>query len=334
MRPNSPAAAVPACSSRAFREAAEQRAGLRAAIQQGARKGEMFVLTSRSSTCRTSDRWRSWPCFTWRPPDGRCRRPRCSALVFDDEQNRRDFGYFVLGQVLAQIERWQARACRSGRSRSTRRSADFRSPAFVDRIVDAVDSGRDPARPALRRVYRGDAARSRRPGGARRDQLLKRVRNRHRLRRFRQRLRLAQHLRPIADRPCEDRSQLHRIDLRGRKDRVIVESVIDIAHRLGLKVVGEGGGGRGKRSGTDAARPSTAIRSRGFSSHPRFRAVGDPPSCEPAPPATGLPRHNDFVQGGGIGAEDIAPGRKFGIDRDLNRLSQAADGSLSMTCAR
>ncbi|HCB75493.1 MAG TPA: PAS domain S-box protein [Sphingomonas bacterium] len=125
-----------------FREAAEQRAGLRAAIQQALAKGEMFVLYQPIVDLSGERPLAFEALLRWRRPDGSVQTPALFGAVFDDEQIAADIGNFVLGQVLAQIERWQAEGVPFRSIAINATLGDFRSPAFVDRIVDAVDSGR------------------------------------------------------------------------------------------------------------------------------------------------------------------------------------------------
>jgi diguanylate cyclase (GGDEF)-like protein/PAS domain S-box-containing protein len=223
-----------------FREAAEQRAGLRAAIQQALAKGEMFVLYQPIVDLSGERPLAFEALLRWRRPDGSVQTPALFGAVFDDEQIAADIGNFVLGQVLAQIERWQAEGVPFRSIAINATLGDFRSPAFVDRIVDAVDSGR-----------------------IRHDQLCVEITEGMLLDRGGRAVRAAierldacgidiafddfgtgfaslTHLRQLPIGHVKiDRSFIESI-CAGGKDRVIVESVIDLAHRLGLKVVAEG----------------------------------------------------------------------------------------------
>lgn len=229
-----------------FREAAEQRAGLRAAVQQALAQGEMFILYQPIVDLAGERPLAFEALLRWRRTDGSIQTPAVFGEVFDDEQIAADIGNFVLGQVLAQIERWRADGVAFQSIAINATLGDFRSPAFVDRIVAAVESGR-----------------------IRHDQLCVEITEGMLLDRGGRAVRAAverldacgidiafddfgtgfaslTHLRQLPIGHVKiDRSFIEAI-CAGGKDKVIVESVIDLAHRLGLKVVAEGVEQRGQ----------------------------------------------------------------------------------------
>lgn len=223
-----------------LRDAAEQRAGLRAAIQTALSQREMFVLYQPIVDLAGNRPLSFEALLRWRRADGSIQTPALFGEIFDDEHVSAEIGNFVLSEVLAQIDRWRAENMSFRSIAINATLGDFRSAAFVDRIVEAVRSGR-----------------------IRHDQLCVEITEGMLLDRGARAVRAAverldacgidiafddfgtgfaslTHLRQLPIGHVKiDRSFIEAI-CTGGKDRVIVESVIDLAHRLGLKVVAEG----------------------------------------------------------------------------------------------
>lgn len=223
-----------------FREVADQRAGLRAAILNAMEKNELFVLYQPIVSLRA----RQPPAFEallrWRRADGTIQTPSTFGEIFDDEKIAAGIGSFVLSEVLGQIDRWSRDGVPFQSIAINATLGDFRSSAFVDRIIDAVKTGRICASQLCVEITEGMLL----DRGA---QTVREAVDRLNT----QGIEIAfddfgtgfaslTHLRQLPINHVKiDRSFIEAICVDG-KDRVIVESVIDLAHRLDLKVVAEG----------------------------------------------------------------------------------------------
>ena len=78
----------------------------------------------------------------WKVRDGSVMTPAVFANVFDDERTAADIGAFVLTEVLSQIDRWNAQGVPFQSIAINATLGDFRSSKFVDRIIQAIATGR------------------------------------------------------------------------------------------------------------------------------------------------------------------------------------------------
>lgn len=223
-----------------YRELADQRAGLRSAIAHAMERGELFILYQPIVNLAGDTPTAFEALLRWRRPDGSIQTPAVFGEVFDDEKISADIGNFVLSEVLGQIDRWQTAGVPFRSIAINATLGDFRARAFVDRIAEAVESG----------TIRGDQLCVEITEGMLLDRGARAVREAvDRLNAlgveiafddFGTGFASLTHLRQLPiDHVKIDRSFIEAICSDG-KDRVIVESVIDLAHRLGLKVVAEG----------------------------------------------------------------------------------------------
>lgn len=223
-----------------LREAADKRATLSMSIRRALVAREFFLLYQ-PIVDMSGDRPPAFEALLrWRSDDGAVITPGTFGAVFEDERAAAEIGDFVLTEVMAQIDRWD-RAGIPFRSIAINATlGDFRSSTFVDRIVDAVEAGR----------LRGDQLCVEITEGMLLDRGARTVRQSiDRLHAhgigiafddFGTGFASLTHLRRLPiDHVKIDRSFIEAI-CADRKDRVIVESVIALAHRLGLKIVAEG----------------------------------------------------------------------------------------------
>lgn len=223
-----------------YREVADQRAGLRAAIAHAIERQELFILYQPIVNL-TGDQPAAFEALLrWRRPEGAIQTPATFGDVFDDERIAADIGKFVLSEVLEQIDRWQAAGVPFRSVAINATLGDFRSRAFVDRIAEAVDSGRIRGEQLCIEITEGmlldRGARAVREAVDRLNGLGVEIAFDD----FGTGFASLTHLRQLPiDHVKIDRSFIEAICI-DAKDRVIVESVIDLAHRLGLKVVAEG----------------------------------------------------------------------------------------------
>lgn len=223
-----------------FREEADQRAGLRAAMAHALARKELFILYQPIATLAGGQPMAFEALLRWRRPDGTVQTPAIFGEVFEDEKIAADIGNFVLTQALDQIDRWQDAGVPFQSIAINATLGDLRARNFVERITDAVESGR----------IRGDQLCVEITEGMLLDRGAQMVREAvdqlHALGveiafdDFGTGFASLTHLRQLPiDHVKIDRSFVEAICVHG-KDRVIVESVIELAHRLGLKVVAEG----------------------------------------------------------------------------------------------
>lgn len=223
-----------------YREVADQRAGLRAAIAHAIERQELFILYQPIVNL-TGDQPAAFEALLrWRRPEGAIQTPATFGDVFDDERIAADIGKFVLSEVLEQIDRWQAAGVPFRSVAINATLGDFRSRAFVDRIAEAVESGRIRGEQLCIEITEGmlldRGARAVREAVDRLNGLGVEIAFDD----FGTGFASLTHLRQLPiDHVKIDRSFIEAICI-DAKDRVIVESVIDLAHRLGLKVVAEG----------------------------------------------------------------------------------------------
>ena len=223
-----------------YREVADQRAGLRAAIAHAIERQELFILYQPIVNLRGDQPAAFEALLRWRRPEGAIQTPATFGDVFDDERIAADIGKFVLSEVLEQIDRWQAAGVPFRSVAINATLGDFRSRAFVDRIAEAVDSGRIRGEQLCIEITEGmlldRGARAVREALDRLNGLGVEIAFDD----FGTGFASLTHLRQLPiDHVKIDRSFIEAICI-DAKDRVIVESVIDLAHRLGLKVVAEG----------------------------------------------------------------------------------------------
>lgn len=223
-----------------YREVADQRAGLRTAMAHAMVREELFILYQPIVALNGCQPIAFEALLRWQRPDGSVQTPASFAEVFEDEKIAAEIGNFVLTQALQQIDLWTAAGVPFQSIAINATLGDFRARGFVDRIAEAVHSGR----------IRGDQLCIEITEGMLLD------RGAHAVRKAVDQLNALgvdiafddfgtgfaslTHLRQLPiDHVKIDRSFVEAICIDG-KDRVIVESVIDLAHRLGLKVVAEG----------------------------------------------------------------------------------------------
>lgn len=223
-----------------YREAADQRAGLRTAIAHAIERDELFILYQPIINLAGGGPMAFEALLRWRRVDGTVRTPASFGDVFEDEKIAADIGNFVLTQVLAQIDRWRAEDVPFQRIAINATLGDFRSSGFVDRIAEAVASGRIRGHQLCIEITEGmlldRGARAVREAVDRLSALGVEIAFDD----FGTGFASLTHLRQLPINHVKiDRSFIEAICI-DRKDRVIVESVIDLAHRLGLKVVAEG----------------------------------------------------------------------------------------------
>ncbi|MBY0618428.1 putative bifunctional diguanylate cyclase/phosphodiesterase [Sphingomonas ursincola] len=223
-----------------YREAADQRAGLRTAITHAMERNELFILYQPIVNLVGGQPMAFEALLRWRRADGSIQTPATFGEVFEDEQIAAEIGNFVLTEVLGQIDRWKAEGVPFQWIAINATLGDFRARAFVDRIADAVESGRISGEQLCIEITEGmlldRGARAVREAVDRLNALGVEIAFDD----FGTGFASLTHLRQLPINHVKiDRSFIEAICVEG-KDRVIVESVIDLAHRLGLKVVAEG----------------------------------------------------------------------------------------------
>jgi diguanylate cyclase (GGDEF)-like protein/PAS domain S-box-containing protein len=223
-----------------FREAADQRAGLRAAISHAMERNELFILYQPIVNLHGGGPMAFEALLRWRRADGSVHTPATFGEVFEDEKIAAEIGNFVLTEVLNQIDRWKAEGIPFQWIAINATLGDFRARAFVDRIAEAVESGRITGDQLCIEITEGmlldRGARAVRGAVDRLNALGVEIAFDD----FGTGFASLTHLRQLPINHVKiDRTFIEAICIDG-KDRVIVESVIDLAHRLGLKVVAEG----------------------------------------------------------------------------------------------
>lgn len=223
-----------------LRHAVDLRAELRSAIQGALAGDEMFVMYQPIVDLDSAAPLAFEALLRWRRGDGTILTPVAFASVFEDERTAADIGAFVLGQVLTQVARWTVAGITFQSIAINATLGDFRCAKFVDMIVEAIDAGR----------VRGDQL----CVEITEDMLLDRgaravFQSIDRLHRHGVRIAFDDfgtgfasltHLRQLPiDHVKIDRSFIESI-CADKKDLAIVRSVIELAHRLDLRVVAEG----------------------------------------------------------------------------------------------
>ena len=232
-----------ACARRfkpSYREAADQRAGLRVAISHAMERNELFILYQPIVNLAGDQPMAFEALLRWRRNDGSIQTPATFGEVFEDEQIAAEIGNFVLTEVLGQIDRWKAEGVPFKWIAINATLGDFRARAFIDRIADAVETGRISGEQLCIEITEGmlldRGAKAVREAVDRLNALGVEIAFDD----FGTGFASLTHLRQLPINHVKiDRSFIEAICVDG-KDRVIVESVIDLAHRLGLKVVAEG----------------------------------------------------------------------------------------------
>lgn len=223
-----------------YRREAEWRADIRSAIQRALAEDELFVQYQPIVDLQAARPMAFEALLRWKVRDGSVMTPAVFANVFDDERTAADIGAFVLTAVLSQIDRWNAQGVPFQSIAINATLGDFRSSKFVDRIIQAIDTGRIRGDQLCVEITEGmlldRGARTVWPS-------IDRLHDRGvhiAFDDFGTGFASLTHLRQLPiDHVKIDRSFIESI-CAGGKDRVIVESVIDLAHRLGLRVVAEG----------------------------------------------------------------------------------------------
>lgn len=219
---------------------ADRRAETRVAIQRALLADEMFVVYQPIATIGLPQPMAFEALLRWRRSDGSVHTPASFADVFEDDRTSAEIGTFVLTQVLAQIARWNAAGVPFQSIAINATLGDFRASSFVDRIVAEVDAGRLRSDQLCVEITEGMLLdRGARAVRASIDRLHARG------------IQIAfddfgtgfaslTHLRQLPiSRVKIDKSFIEAI-CADHKDRVIVKSVIDLAHQLDINVVAEG----------------------------------------------------------------------------------------------
>lgn len=223
-----------------LQEMIDQRARLRGAIRHAIDNQELFLLYQPIVDLAAGRHLAFEALLRWRRDDGSVQTPATFGEVFDDERVASEIGEFVLNGVLEQIDRWNRTGVPFRSIAINATLGDFRSPAFVDRIIDEIDSGHIQGAQLCVEITEGMLL----DKGAKavRDaiQRLSAVGVDIAFDDFGTGFASLTHLRQLPINHVKiDRSFINAICV-NHKDRVIVESVIELAHRLGLKVVAEG----------------------------------------------------------------------------------------------
>ncbi len=223
-----------------MRNDADGRAATRTAIRHALRADEMFVVYQPITTIAKPQPMGFEALLRWRASDGTIQTPATFGEVFDDDRTAAEIGTFVLSEVLDQIERWNSTNVPFQSIAINATLGDFRSSNFVDRIVEEVDVGRLRAEQLCVEITEGMLL----DRGARAvRQSIDRLHSRGiqvAFDDFGTGFASLTHLRQLPiSRVKIDKSFIEAI-CADHKDRVIVKSVIDLAHQLGISVVAEG----------------------------------------------------------------------------------------------
>lgn len=223
-----------------FREEAEQRSGLRTRIKRALAHSEIAVHYQPIIGLMQDEPINFEALLRWQDPDAGLRSPASFMSVFDDEQVATAIGQFVLASVVQQIDDWNRRGFRFGSVAINTTLGDLRTPHFVDALLDAISRGR----------IRHDQVCIEITEGMLLDRGARTVRTAiERLHKngikiafddFGTGFASLTHLRALPINHVKiDRSFVEPL-CEEHKDRVIVESVIGLAHKLGMTVVAEG----------------------------------------------------------------------------------------------
>ncbi len=298
-----------------YRREAEWRADIRSAIQRALAEDELFVQYQPIVDLQAARPMAFEALLRWKVRDGSVMTPAVFANVFDDERTAADIGAFVLTEVLSQIDRWNAQGVPFQSIAINATLGDFRSSKFVDRIIQAIDTGRIRGDQLCVEITEGmlldRGARTVWPS-------IDRLHDRGvhiAFDDFGTGFASLTHLRQLPiDHVKIDRSFIESI-CAGGKDRVIVESVIDLAHRLGLRVVAEG---------VEASEQETLLRGLQLRQHP---GIPDRPGAERAACGGLHARLSDRGLTGAsarpVGAHDRALGLQPRLERQAHRVRQA-----------
>ncbi len=223
-----------------MRDDADCRAATRAAIRHALIADEMFVVYQPIATIATPQPMGFEALLRWRANDGAIQTPATFGDVFEDDRTAAEIGTFVLTQVLDQITRWNSAGVPFQSIAINATLGDFRSSSFVDRIVEEVDAGRLRGEQLCVEITEGMLL----DRGARAvRQSIDRLHSRGiqvAFDDFGTGFASLTHLRQLPiSRVKIDKSFIEAI-CADHKDRVIVKSVIDLAHQLGITVVAEG----------------------------------------------------------------------------------------------
>ncbi len=225
---------------KADREAAERRASLHIAVQQALSDDRLFVVYQPILSFDAPGIPAFEALLRWQGTDGVVERPSAFASVFEDERTAAEIGLFVLSRVIEQIERWNAAEHEIDFVSVNATLGDFRDPAFVNAIADAVGTGRIRPQQLCIEITESMVI----------DRSAKMIRRAAtRLRELGVKLAFDDFgtgfasLSHLRDLPLDivkiDRSFVARMGNLG-PDQVIVRSLIDLAHGLGIRVIAEG----------------------------------------------------------------------------------------------
>ncbi|MDV3456834.1 EAL domain-containing protein [Sphingomonas sp. HF-S4] len=224
----------------AYRTEADRIAGLRSRVRHALAAGEMTLLYQPIISTEAPGEMNFEALLRWDDPKSGRASPAAFLEALEDEHTASEIGRFVVNRALGQIESWTAAGIDFGSIAINATLADFRATGFIESILAAVNSRRIAPERLCVEITEGMLLD--RNGG-----IVKRAVDRL----HDAGIRIAfddfgtgfaslTHLRSLPiDHVKIDRSFIDAV-CRDSKDRVIVESVIRLAHRLGLGVVAEG----------------------------------------------------------------------------------------------
>lgn len=223
-----------------FGDEAEQRSDLRTRIKRAIARTEISVHYQPIINLMRDAPVNFEALLRWQDPDAGLRSPASFMSVFDDEQVATAIGQFVLGSVVEQIDEWNRRGFQFGSVAINATLGDLRTPHFVDVLLDAIHAGRVRHDQVCIEITEGMLL----DRGARTVRAAIERLHHHGVKiafdDFGTGFASLTHLRALPiDHVKIDRSFVEPL-CKEHKDRVIVESVIDLAHRLGMTVVAEG----------------------------------------------------------------------------------------------
>lgn len=176
----------------------------------------------------------------WITDDGTVLTPGSFVEILQEEPTAREIGNLALHTAIRQIQQWNAASTAFSSISVNATGPDLRSDAFVGTIVDAVQSGQIRPEQLTIEITEGMLLdrQARRVRGS--IDLLNQLGVRIAFDDFGTGFASLTHLRELPIHVVKiDRSFIQSI-CHNSKDRVIVDSLITLAHRLGLQVVAEG----------------------------------------------------------------------------------------------
>ena len=223
-----------------FRVEADERSSLRSRIKGALANGEISVYYQPIVGLMQDAPINFEALLRWQDPENGCRSPASFMSVFNDEQVAIAIGQFVLASVIRQIETWNRSGFQVGSVAINATLGDLRTSAFADVLLKAIGEGRVRSDQICIEITEGMLL----------DRGARAVRSAiERLHSsgikiafddFGTGFASLTHLRALPiDHVKIDRSFVEPL-CHEHKDRMIVESVIDLAHKLGMHVVAEG----------------------------------------------------------------------------------------------